>query len=406
MFFLTVSFLVSAVRPGFAQKYVVIDDRAQFLSESVESSLGVRLKDDSLELTSVIDSKKRCEYWFATMYKTGSELYLSIIDCNDRIAGKKNLGTVIFSASDSEKTLLLYFAVSEIIKNPYRLIEQAPSSQNIQSLPSPGGLVIGGETIISESDPGQHRSRYFFSPSSFNLEKGELYYNTMYFLVHDVQYGLSDQFSMGMGTTVIGFPFYVTPKFTMPINKKSALALGDMLVMGTYATRFTGNLLYLTYTRGDVYKNFTIGAGFLTFGGKDISNEVNAPVLNFAVLSRISDHIYFVTENYFSLTNPQRTGYHYITDINTGYQTYYEEYFNQKSFYMYNLIGFRFLNKNKDVKCWQIGLSFIVGIFEELPAVYKPVYNYENYWYTEAPGSNRFFPIPVIAYSRKFSTKY
>jgi hypothetical protein len=395
------TFLLS-IMPGMSQKKIVIDDRAQFLTEPVESALANRLRSDSVELTSVIDNKKRCEYWFATLIRTGSDINLSVIDCNDRVAGKKNLGTVINSAADSEKALLLYFAVSEIIRNPSLTESKGVGYENNQSIPQPSGLQAGNDTIEVVSDPGQHRSRYFFSPSSYNLEKGELYYNTLYFLVHDLQYGISNQFSMGIGTTIVGLPFYITPKFTMPLNKKSAMALGDMLIIGTYGTRFTGNLVYLTYTRGNAFSNFTVGAGFFTLGGQDISNNVNTPVFNFAALGRISDHIYFITENYFSYNKATRTGYY--NNYTTG--NYSEETFSQSSFIMYNMIGFRFINKTKDVKCWQIGLSFITGAFEDLPDKYEYDYYTDYTWYTDAPSSDIFWPIPMIAYARKFSTKY
>jgi hypothetical protein len=390
--------LIFSVCPLSAQKKLAFNDRVQILSGPVESKLGERLKGDSIELTSLIDNRRRCDYWFATLLKTGADLFLNVVDCNDRQAGNRNLGSGIFSANDSEKALLIYFAVSDILKNPYSNVEVTNPSVSSQTLPSPESLSQSQNIQQPEADPGQHRSRYFFAPSSYNLEKGELYYNSLYFLLHDVQYGMSDNFSLGMGTTIVLLPFYITPKFTIPITPKSTIAVGDMLMIGTWGTKFTGNLLYLTYTRGNVYSNFTLGGGYLTIGGKDISNPVDAPVINFSALGRISSHIYFITENYISFNDAKRTASY--TDPNTFNQ--YSETFYQQSFFMYNLIGFRFINKTKDIKCWQIGLSFIVGIFEDIPPQYQSSYN----WYTEAPDANRIIPIPVIGYARKFSTRY
>lgn len=390
--------LVFSVCPLTAQKKLTINDKAQILSDAVEASLGERLKGDSVELTSLIDNRRRCDYWFATLQKTGSDLQLNVMDCNDRQAGSRNLGSTIFSANDPEKTLLIYFAVSDIIRNPYKnVVETTPYGVTPQ-IPSPESLNPSQNIPLPEADPGQHKTRYFFAPSSYNLGKGEMYYNSLYFLVHDVQYGMSENFSLGMGTTIFLLPFYITPKFTVPINPNSAIAVGDMLIIGTWGTKFTGNLLYLTYTRGNEYSNFTLGGGYLTFGGQDISNPIDAPVINFSALARISSHIYFITENYISFNNAKRTATY--TDPNTYNQ--YDETFYQNSFFMYNLIGFRFINKTKDVKCWQIGLSFIVGAFEDIPPQYQGNYN----WYTEAPDANRIIPIPVIGYARKFSTRY
>lgn len=368
------------------QSKLVINDRAQVLNESVELMLSDRLHSDSVELTSLIDTRKRCEYWFAALLKTGNDLQLSILDCNDKEAGSKNLGSRILTAADSEKALLLHFAIAEIVKNPYTYIAEVTPS----STPQEAGLAI--------SDPGQHRSRYIFAPSSYNLEKGELYYNTLYFFLHDVQYGMSDQFSLGMGTTIIGFPFYVTPKLTLPVNERSVFALGDMLIIGTWGSRFTGNLLYLTYTRGDIHNNFTVGGGYLAFGGRDINNSVQAPVFNFSSLLRISSHIYFITENYASFYDMGRTAWSYNPATETGS----EVKFNQNIFVMYNMLGFRFINKTRDVTCWQVGLSFITIVNGDIP----PQYINSNYYSTNAGIGTDFFPVPVIGYAKKFSTRY
>jgi len=370
--------------PG--QSKLVINDRAQFLNESIELMLSERLHSDSLELTSLIDNRQRCEYWFAALLKTGNDLQLSILDCNDKEAGSKNLGSRILTATDSEKALLLHFAIAEIVNNPYAYVAEAVPLSTPQ------------EAVPVDSDPGQHRSRYIFAPSSYNLEKGELYYNTLYFLLHEIQYGMSDQFSLGMGTSILGFPFYVTPKLTLPVNERSAFALGDMLIIGTWGARFTGNLLYLTYTRGDIHNNFTIGGGYLAFGGQDINTPVRAPVFNFSSLLRISGHIYFITENYASFSDLDRTAWFYNYD--TGYSS--EEKFNQKMFVMYNMLGFRFINKIRDVTSWQVGLSFITIVNGDIP----PQYVNSNYYSTDASTGTNFFPAPVIGYARKFSTRY
>ncbi|MBI5010173.1 MAG: hypothetical protein HZB98_11125, partial [Bacteroidia bacterium] len=48
------TFLLSIV-PGLSQNKIVIDDKIRFLTDPVESFLYNRLKNDSIELTSVID---------------------------------------------------------------------------------------------------------------------------------------------------------------------------------------------------------------------------------------------------------------------------------------------------------------------------------------------------------------
>lgn len=388
--------LFIAITPAAAQSRIALTDKVQILTGDAETILKERLQADSFDLTSMIDTRRRCDYWFVTLSMQTDELIMSVTDCNDKAAGSKNMGSKIMTANDSEKALLLYYSLSEIIKNPYK------NTGDIT--PEPGQVVSSeqSEEVKPPTDPGQHKSRYFFSPSSYNLEKGDLYYNTLYFFVHDVQYGISNKFSIGMGTTIMGFPFYLTPKVTIPVNDKSAFAIGDMLIVGTWGTNFSGNLLYTTYTRGNSYNNFTIGGGYLYLGNGEITNRTNSPVLNFAALLQISDHIYFITENYTSVVKTKQTANYSYYNNNPPYDyTYYSEQYEQNMFFFYGMAGFRFINRNRDVRSWQFGLSYIFRSYGEIPWVYKG-----NYWYTSAYNESKFVAFPVIGYARKFSAKY
>jgi hypothetical protein len=244
--------ILIAEAPVSAQSKVALTDKVQIITGDTETLLKERLLADSYELTSMIDTRRICDYWFVTLSMKAEELLMSVTDCNEKAAGSKNMGSKILTANDSEKALLLYFALAEIIKDPYKnQAAPAPEATNVVS-------TVQEDLVNIPTDPGQHKTRYFFSPSSYNLEKGELYYNSLYFFVHDLQYGISSKFSIGMGTTVMGFPFYLTPKVTIPVNEKSAFSIGDMLIIGTWGTKFSGNLLYATYTSGNYYNNFTI----------------------------------------------------------------------------------------------------------------------------------------------------
>ena len=391
---LTAMILV-AVSPAVAQNKLAITDKAQFLSEEIETILRNRLQADLIELTSLIDTRRRCDYYFVTLLNEGKELLMSVLDCNDKSLGTKNLGSRILTATDSEKALLIYFALAEILKDPYK------NTGEIVPEPEKKPSAVIAEDELPLPDPGQHRTRYFFAPSSYNLEKGELYYNSLYFFVHDVQYGISDKFSMGMGTTIVGFPFYLTPKITIPVDDKSSFAIGDLLMIGTWGTRFSGNLLYATYTRGGTYNNFTLGLGYLHTGDGDITTTTNSPVFNFSALLKVSDHIYFITENYSSLVKTKQNAYYSYYNEATNEYTYYNEDFKQNMFFIYGLTGFRFINRTKDVRSWQFGLSYIFSSFEAIPQKYNG-----GYWYTEANKKSKFIAFPVIGYARKFSTRF
>ena len=49
--------------------------------------------------------------------------------------------------------------------------------------------------------PNLHDTRYFFAPTAFGLEEGEGYFNNVYYLFWQVQFGLTNELSVGGGTS-------------------------------------------------------------------------------------------------------------------------------------------------------------------------------------------------------------
>ena len=74
-----------------AQSKLVIDDQTHLVTPEVESFLSERLKTHTIELTSIVDFREKCDYWFGSLYQINQEFFLSIKDCSDKIAGTKNL---------------------------------------------------------------------------------------------------------------------------------------------------------------------------------------------------------------------------------------------------------------------------------------------------------------------------
>jgi len=373
-----------------AQSRLTIDDNTGVLNSEVENLITLRLKNDQLEYTTLIDLKNKCDYYFATLTLSQGNLMLEIKDCKDRLLGRKNIGQTVLSASDDEKGLIIYFALSDLIKNP---VKEAPTTEPEMTEPE--------EQLYKPVNSSHHQSRYFFAPSAYNLEEGELYYNSIYFFVHDVQYGLSENFSLGMGTSIIGFPFYLTPKATFRLNEKTRLAIGDVLILGTWNANFFGNLAYGTLTSGTIENNISLGGGYLYTNDGELTLTSHSPVLNFSALGKMSDHIFFLTENYMSrFKSKQYADYNYYNNM-TGDFTYYSEDFSQNTFFIYGMMGFRFINRKKDIVSWQIGLSYIYANKSEIPDKYSA-----PNWYPNSTEGPEFYTVPVIGYTRKFATKY
>ena len=115
--------------------------------------------------------------------------------------------------------------------------------------------------------PNLHDSRYFFSPSAFGLEKGEGYFGHSYWLLWQAQYGITDEFSIGAGTTLFGFPGTVNAKYSFNIKKDLNAAIGwfwvgDLFGYSDGEVTSLLNMPYAVVTKGSKENNITLGAAF------------------------------------------------------------------------------------------------------------------------------------------------
>lgn len=365
---------------AYAQDKLVVDDRAGILSQEVEGLLTSKLAEHEITYTTLVDFRTRCEYFFAELAVQGTEVVLALKDCDNRILGSRNLGSGIQSASPQEKSILLSYQLMEIITTKG----------------ATGGQVQQEEEDFQISD---HNTRYFFAPSAYNLKKGELYYNTVYFLLHDIQYGLSDHFSIGMGTSVIGIPIYLTPKVSIPVGEKSSFALGDMLIFGTYGTNALGNLVYGSFTTGGIQGNTSLGLGYLSTNESDITAKTSSVVFNLSGMARASSHIYLLTENYLFGVNTHQWAYYDNYDQATDTWEYRSEEYIQRLWLWYGVAGIRIINKNKDFVSWQFGITYVVNFPGEIPDQYAS-------WDTNSQDGISAIAFPALSYTRKFGKKY
>lgn len=381
------------------QNKVVVSDGNNILNDEIEELITENLKRNNLEYTTVMDFRNHCDYYLGSLVVKNNEAFITLMDCENKEIGTKNLGTGFLTARNQEKAILLSFAITDIAGNPGRYTSVVPSerpSSEERSILTEKPITVE-KTIPETPSPGEaeHSSRYFFAPSAYNLKKGELYYNTIYFLLHDIQYGVSDNFSIGMGTTIAGMPFYITPKITVPAGEKSTIGVGDMMMLGTWGSDFFGNLFYGVYTYGTHNKNISLGTGVLSTNESDITGSNNSLVLNLSAMARTSGFVYFVTENYGFRVSRMQDAYRWNPD-------YIYETYEQNQTLIYGLTGLRFVNKTNDVVCWQFGLSYVWSFFGEIPERYT-----YGGWETYAEdGGSKFITIPTVSYTKKFGKKF
>jgi len=376
-----------------AQDKIAIDDRTGILTSELEEIIDQKLQEDGISYTNMVDFTKRCSYYFSVLQKSGDDLFLTVNDCNTTLLGEKNLGSRIMSAPLSEQGILISYAIMDIVSEPGKYISTTPTAEAAVLPPDEGSAAPRRDSAFADD----HNTRYFFAPSAYNLKKGELYYNTVYFLIHDVQYGFSDYFSMGVGTTIIGLPLYFTPKLSFPVGKKSAFAVGDLFMLGTWGTDFLGNLAYGTFSTGGRNGNVTIGAGYLYTNENDITGQTSSLVSNFSAMTRMSPRLFLLTENYVMSANFNRTAW-YVDNSDPNYYDYIEESFVQRNTFWYGILGVRIVTKSKSYVSWQAGLTYVVNFPGAVPDQYKSLEN-------DAVTGISMIAFPTVSFTMKFKNK-
>lgn len=145
-------------------------------------------------------------------------------------------------------------------------------------------------------------TRYFFAPNALSLEKKRGYYQNIWVLFNNVNYGVTERFSIGGGLVPLFLfgspvtPVWILPKVTIPINKERIYVGAGAMLGGIVGEDNEGlGLLYGLGTYGDRNRNVTVGVGY-GYAGDDISNT---PLINISGMWRSGPRITWLTENYF-----------------------------------------------------------------------------------------------------------
>mgnify|MGYP006440363433 CR=1 FL=1 len=160
-----------------------------------------------------------------------------------------------------------------------------------------GGQIIGGRLWPVNRQAGH----YFFSPSTYNLEAGEGYYQNVGILYNQARFGLTDNLSLGLGTIPIFLfngpsPVWIAPKLTVPVQEDK-FQLGIGAVAGTILGEDGGgfSLFYGGMTMGSRDTHFSINTGYGLAGGI----WMEAPVFSLSGMVRIGEKGYLITDNLF-----------------------------------------------------------------------------------------------------------
>ncbi len=142
-----------------------------------------------------------------------------------------------------------------------------------------------------------HDTRYFFGPTAIPLKKGKGYYQNIAITLNFVNYGVTNNISIGGGlefiSTIMGEPvWFLTPKVGFQVSEKVHLG-GGVLVAG-FTDEGSAALTYGVSTFGSSESNFSLGVGYGLMDGE----FSNYPAVMVGGMHRVSRSIVLLSENY------------------------------------------------------------------------------------------------------------
>lgn len=141
--------------------------------------------------------------------------------------------------------------------------------------------------------------RYALASSALPAEKGKLYLTVLY-AAGGADYAITDNFSMGINTTIIGLPFLLNSRASARISPK--LFLGAEAGAGWLWVMPKSYFAYgaMKITQGTSNDNFTVSGGYLFADMQGMRGRFVTDLffLNLTMLKRISPRFAFFAEGW------------------------------------------------------------------------------------------------------------
>ena len=189
-----------------------------------------------------------------------------------------------------------------------------------------------------------HDTRYFIAPSAIPLKKGKGIYSNFFLTTNAVNYGISNNFSIGMATEAVNTFAFFDPIWS--INAKAGFWISDKVHLGGgiswtnqtflrkgYFSRKKNELIalipYSVITFGHSESNFSLGLSYNAFesfdffDGRDINGsnltDQRGPILSISASRRLTPKISVMSENNFGYLD-NRLKYVGIQGMNLHYK--------------------------------------------------------------------------------------
>ena len=191
--------------------------------------------------------------------------------------------TLLFSQNDQNK---LFFVITKdgtqnignVLNETDSQITLRVNNQDILMIPKAD---IKLYELVTEDNffrgkyipPNRFANRYLLGSSATGPGKNKLLLNSVYGLAETLDYGITDQYSVGLSTSIVGAPLL--------LNAQANYKIGNGLYLGATATggwlSWAADSIFWGYggirlTKGTRSNNYTIGGGYFS-----INTNIRAP---------------------------------------------------------------------------------------------------------------------------------
>jgi hypothetical protein len=201
-------------------------------------------------------------------------------------------------------------------------------------------------------------TRYLFAPSAIPLRKGEGYYHNFYGAGNGMNYGVTNNFSMGGG--ILGpMGIFITPKVGFKVNDFTYVAAGALIGNGFFpinGNNFGLGIGYAVFTIGNYDHNITGGVGYGFVNSRGETNWQERPMYVINGMTRLGRKFALVSENWVVPVQGDPFGRGFLEE--SHYETFFSyacRIMNEKS-----TVDIGFVNTPGLIdKGWYIGIPYI-----------------------------------------------
>jgi hypothetical protein len=195
-----------------------------------------------------------------------------------------------------------------IVLNSAELGEITINRVNIISIKNIGiGRMVDGRYWFENPQS----TRYFFATNARGLKQGHWYYQNTWIFFNNVNAGVTDNISLGVGIIPLFLfgsstsPVWFMPKVSIPIKTDNLYLAAGGLFGGLIGEESAGlGFAYGVATVGSSDKNLSLGLGY-GYAGSEWSNT---PFVNISGMLRVARRTYLLTENYFISADSETYG--------------------------------------------------------------------------------------------------